>query len=501
MALRVYKSRDAVILNEYNKSLTSNLFCSDMISKRSHFFTFCPYSMGMFVSKNTRLYFSYIKQTSGNVAIMFALCLSLIMLTIGAAIDAAVLYKTKEKMTYAADAAMLSGATAIQDAYREGKNNPRRAGQRAARESFRIHTADEYEKAKFKPNFQIDGTSVIGESNFSYSVSTYFGGLFGKKVRPVKGNNEIRFRLVNNVDITFLIDNSPSLAMGSTIDDQQAMFARTGCTFACHLPRGNWELPHNPEAHRLAGTELRIDTARKAAISAVELLQSSIENEDQARISVYTFSNTVDELVGPTTDFDDVISALRTLDLVDEDNTNNAHYGGTIIQHSIRRLRDILNVRASFDQRNNDSNRSSYVILFTDGIENGERFAVDGELAPGVTKYSKYSDIKNWVEEPDRYNRIQVFDRNSCDVLKSLNHEVFAVQTLYETTPEMRNPDWAKGQVDYISAMTSETESRFKSCASRPANYYLTRNKADIEEGFKKIIEQIVTENNLYMSR
>ena len=445
----------------------------------------------------------------GNILVMSAIIIPVLLMGIGLAVDVTNLHKMKSELSDSADAAMMFGARVYQEQEEAGRSNPEKFAKDAAIRAFRDQTSSISKDITFDPVYFEKGNKVVGESTFRYAVPLFFSGIISqKKTTDVTNNSDIIFDLSSegSADITFLIDNSASLGVGASPADQRLMQNGMGCAFACHLPNSSFEQQWNVERARDLGANLRIDAVREAVIGALTEIKDnedlkSLSNKNAIRVSVYTFSNGLTELVRPTTNINKAIRDVADLSMATELNTDGNQYGGTIIRHNLEMLRDTLRTRKRRDNKKNQG-RTSYVVFLSDGIEDKQYRPLNGNtltVADGNgTRQQKLYDIilppspiPNFVDEAGAYDGVQVFNPEACDYLKADGHTLYSVQTVYDVTNEMRSVDFARPKADYVRGQARNLEKAFEQCGTSESFFFQTNEGDEIKEEFKRIAEDI----------
>lgn len=447
--------------------------------------------------------------TDGNILIMSAVVIPVLLMGIGLAVDVTNLHKMKSELSDSADAAMMFGARAYKENEDKGRSNPEKFAREAAIKAFKDQTSSISTNIAFDPVYFEDGNKVIGESNFRYSVPLFFAGIMTpKKTSDVTNNSDIIFDLAQDAsaDITFLIDNSASLGVGATPADQRIMQNGMGCAFACHLPNSTFETPWTPERAAQLGAKLRIESVREAVTEALTQLKDNkglkeLDNKKAVRVSVYTFSNSLTELVAPTTNINKAIRGVKDLYMASEVNTDGNEYGGTIIRHNLQELRDTLRSRKQKDNKK-DQGRTSYVVFLSDGIEDKQFRPLNGGSitvtdSTGTRNQKTYDiilppqTIPNFIDESGQFQGVQVFNPDACDYLKSDGHTLYSVQTVYDVTNEMRSVGFARPKADYVRGQSGNLERAFKECGTGKDFVFQTNEGEEIKEEFKNIADDI----------
>ena len=475
-----------------------------------------------------RFFKKILTNRDGNIAIATAIMLPVLIAFVSLGVDTTNFFKKKQQLTDASDAALVFGAKYYEELRDKGYST-RTAEYQASYQAaiaFYNQTFDEerfqYQRISFKEGQ--DGI-VTGKHRYAIYPGFFFDRFVSnKKWVKISNNAEIVFggatpSQERYIDLTLVIDNSASLGIGASVRDQQIMHAATGCTFACHIPRETYETGNEPSVARAAGAELRIDVLRDAAINAINELKKENPNnnsDEKVRISIYTFSNRVQTLTEPTNNLSHAIRDLRKLDLASELNTPENIFGGTNIDDAMSFINRELDKRKVSDTRRREQERESYVLLFTDGIENDTYHSFNGdelyktgtqaardfiidagreaelarffETLPGTKRYILTLDDPDIPVKNPRIDYTQIFERDECEAIKQDGHTLITLQTFYDVTPELKSHPFSIGPGTFIQNRERALQIQFEKCASSDEDYYLVNDADDMNEKFKEAL-------------
>ena len=465
---------------------------------------------------------SFLTDNEGNFAVMTAVMAPVLLAFIALAVDTTNFFKQKRDLSDAADVALIFGAKKYEEMRKFGntKSQAARGAMIIANQAFNDQNKDEYARVTRDISYTETNGVITGNIEYKYDSPFFFQGFISKNERQsitdksqiVLGGGEEEDEYL---DLTLVIDNSASMGVGASAADQRTMHAATGCTFACHVPRSTYQLENLPSEARKAGAELRLDALKDAAMDGLKELRKENPGSKNIRVSVYTFSNYFQTVTKPTTKLNRAINDIRKIDFADETNTPENVFGGTNLDFTMKQLNKTLEDRKKVDRRRNEVERNSYILLFTDGIENdtyqkhnGEELYSNAllgpsgdsirdlylrlglqdrvphffETIPGSKRYTLVYGDPNWVEQADKIDSTQVFDPDICNPIKANGHTIVAIQTFYDVTPELKSHSFSIAPGSFIETRQPEIESKFKTCASGEENYYLTRDADDLTE-------------------
>src|SRR5690349_1538835 len=112
---------------------------------------------------------TFIADSRGNVAIVFSLTFTILLLVAGLAADYAVAVHRKRSMDVALDSAVLSGARAAAEARMVGKADWRDVGKATASAMFRANLpgGTNYETLSFEPIIEVSGAEISATGSYS----------------------------------------------------------------------------------------------------------------------------------------------------------------------------------------------------------------------------------------------------------------------------------------------------------------------------------------------
>ncbi|MGD0763642.1 MAG: pilus assembly protein TadG-related protein [Roseiarcus sp.] len=178
----------------------------------------------------------------GNVAMMYALALPVLMFAIGLAIDYTHAAQVRTQLNAAADAAVLAALT-------PGMMQQSNAtAQTAAQNMFNGQIAGITSLAAGDTTVTVTvanptGTTLVRNVTVAYSAqnTNIFAGILGAPTFTLKGSSSASASVAANIDFYMLLDNSPSMALPATqagIAQMESLTAQqengVGCAFACH---------------------------------------------------------------------------------------------------------------------------------------------------------------------------------------------------------------------------------------------------------------------------
>ena len=175
----------------------------------------------------------------GNVAMMYAMILPVLLFGAGLAIDFTHAAQVRTELNAAADAAVLAALTPSM------MEQPSATAQTAAQNMFNGQIANISSLAPGKTNVTITivsptGNPLVRNVTVAYTAQNenIFAGVLGAPTMAMSGSSTASAALAANINFYLLLDNSPSMALPATqagITQMENLTpAQSNCAFACH---------------------------------------------------------------------------------------------------------------------------------------------------------------------------------------------------------------------------------------------------------------------------
>jgi len=480
-----------------------------------------------------RALFAFGSDKAGNVAMMMAVVLPVLVGSVGLAIDVANTYEVKSQLVAAADAAVLGGVKAASIAAADGDKDWQKKAAAEAVSLFQANIAhDHLQSVEFTPSFTRKGARFDGVASFRYVSPTYFMQFFGQDNVVISQTAKASLRPKNYIDISFLIDTSSSMGIGATSADQTLMFASEAkCAFACHVPRSALEASQTPAAARAIGAKLRIDVVREALLLMIGDIDKLDLDGGQVRIGIYTFSNELSTLLAPETDLRKVKKSIETLALAQ---AANVAVGGTYVSAALTQLPTVLDKSAKGGDGLSPESPKSFVVLVSDGIEDSTSTKPTGKtvvpagklLANTVAKLftnnldetRDYKLLPTWVSNSLALNLrrggatqqvngmdgsiLQPFVPSACNTLKKTRTVISARIKHVASQGGLRGGLTVTEftELKYLDSVEKDLEKAFKTCATDPELAVTADKSEDIAPMFKAIIDDIIAPDVLALT-
>lgn len=360
----------------------------------------------------------------GNVAVLFGLIISLLLLGGGIAVDYSVAVLRKRQLDSAVDIAVLAGTKAAAAAKAEGKDDWSEIAALHATKMFELNLppGTNYSTQSFVPVFVLDGTDVSGRGTYTARSATSVMQIFQYENIAISGESKAAVGAPSFVDVHFIVDNSSSMGIGATKADQNKMHAGTGCAFACHQGFGANDERFR-EAKMLAlGATLRIDVMRQSIIDAVTQIKKKKPKNGNIRVALYTVSETMHVITSLNSDLDSVLKSATYIALTRGNN------GGSYLTGNLTSIAKIVGTGGTGGAAND---RLTYIVFMSDGVDDTVTSRYSGSSA-GLAR----SKLAGWVDTRSigtmtDNSYLQVFSPAPCQTMQDNKNKVLAIQIKY----------------------------------------------------------------------
>src|SRR5665213_468168 len=226
----------------------------------------------------------FVRHGRGNVALTFALAVTPIILSVGAAVDYSMANRTKAELDTIADAAALLAVNqqALSLTPAGAKSEAQKMFKAQAAKIARLNSS----KATATVTDTTSGRTAVVD--YTAVVPNAFMGVIGVNTTTLKGQSTAATPIPTYIDFYLLLDNTPSMGVGATSADITKMVNNTPdqCAFACH------DVTNANSYYNLAkslGVTTRIDVMRLATQQVMDAASSAEIVSSQYRMAIYTF--------------------------------------------------------------------------------------------------------------------------------------------------------------------------------------------------------------------
>lgn len=419
---------------------------------------------------------SFIKDRSGNFAILSAGLAVPLLISVGMAMDYSQVMNQKTIFMGAADAAAVGAlsthSVGVMAAINGAKDGEIQVGEQDAQNLFygQLGTASKSKLTALSIKLVKTGTKLQSFVDFTVAVPTTFSGLVGMDTIPVSGEATAVYDTGSFLDFYMLLDNTPSMGVGATPTDVATMERHTSdsCAFACH------DLSKSNNYYNLAkslGVTMRIDTVREAVQQLTKTAASTQRYSNQFGMAVYTFGasaqdSNLRELSPISTDLNSVNKAAAGIDLMTVPYQNYNNDMDTDLDSALKQMNATISKVGSGATA---TDRQPIVFFVSDGV-------TDAGKGSSCTKKTTNGTR---CQEPIDYT-------HDCDVLKTRGIKVAVLYTTYLPLPKN---NWYK---TWIAPFQSQIGDNMKACASPGLYFEVTPTdgiSAAMDALFKKVVD------------
>jgi len=490
-----------------------------------------------------------------NVAVIFALAMVPTIFLLGMALDFTHAQHMKVDLDAAADAAAVAAVTSAmmqqspQVAQTTAKNvfnitantlvnNSNLAGQPPVTVAVNCSKPDSttgyctYSPCPIADSVYADGVNsnnqVVRNVQVCYSAASNnaFPAVLNQTSWPFTGQSATRNQSAPNINFYLLLDDSPSMAIGATTSDINALIAKTqkqvdssgtkGCGFACHETNPAADNLGNPgganqDNYALARSlslTLRIDLVTQAVQSLMDTAyQISSTNRNTYGVAIYTFDyqlNSSSPIFAPsskpgvvrtpvtpvsTTSYtvatiQSAASSIQVLPVYKNNwltSTLNNSDADTSIAGAMSGLNKIMPTPGNGTNVANDTPQE-VVFLVTDGVED-----VNITTDPFTSSCSKSLSGKR-CQEP--------LDPTICTTIKNRNIRIAVLYTQYDDSALHNSNSWYDTWVHPYNGSSSQVEANLQSCAS-PGLYTEVQTGGDITGALQALFLKVASDPRL----
>lgn len=313
---------------------------------------------------------------SGNFGITTALLLVPLIAAGGLAIDFTNAMLVKTELQNAADAAAVGSiadsSPAVAAAMAMSADGTVNIGQDDAMKLFLGQASSDLQTLPINVNVAVSrkGNLISSTVSFATNVPTTLSQIIGETSIPVTGSASAQYQTATFMDFYMLLDNTPSMGIGATMSDIQAMVTHTSdsCAFACH------NLDSENNYYNLAKNTLkintRIDVVRQATQKLTDTAAVNRVTPEQYRMAVYTFGTKAENIaltnVSPlSSDMEAVKNTTSAVDLMTVPNQSYNNDQDTSFDTMLTQLAPLVGVGGSGAT---SSDRQKILFLVTDGV-------------------------------------------------------------------------------------------------------------------------------------
>ena len=185
---------------------------------------------------------SFLRDTRGNLTVMFALTLIPMAIAGGGMLDFARLTKSQATLANIADSAVLAGVRDDVVTAAIPWSEQKAASEKAIKDTFALFLATNKDKSLtlVSDTYTVSFANNVVTAKLCYTAkqSNSMLQFAGMKSNTFSGCSTAESAPPTYFSVNFLVDASGSMGIGATADDQALMNQQMGCAFACHTQDG-----------------------------------------------------------------------------------------------------------------------------------------------------------------------------------------------------------------------------------------------------------------------
>ncbi|MGA9658418.1 MAG: Tad domain-containing protein [Asticcacaulis sp.] len=433
----------------------------------------------------------------GNVAMMVALTIPVILMLVGGALDFSRMVALRIEMQDAADVASLGAVAVNSKAYKIGQTMGSGEIKEGSTQALSIY------QANIRPHAELKNTTVSAKvmktgTVLNSTVTTtglykpYILGLFGFNNLPVNATAKSIATLPPYIDFYLLLDNTPSMGLGATYDDITKMINATAnvsntnerrCAFACHETEGNAGKDYYTLARSKAvNATLRIDVVREATQDLMTTAQTTRTQDNQYRMAIYDFgadAKTVPQADPPAYKVSDL-----TTDLAKSSDDAKNKIALMTVPYQNYKMDQQTNFNSVLSYMNNSVIGNPGNGMSTVTPQKVLFFVSDG-MSDGYTCDKNGTNCKR---------KLGGLDPAYCQAIKDRGIRIAVLYTTYLRLVGAYAPtdSWYKNNVDKYIAPTNQVTANMQACAS-PGLFFEVAPDKGISEAMTALFYRVLT--------
>jgi len=489
----------------------------------------------------------FLADRRGNIAMMYALMLPVLLFGVGMAVDYTHAMQVKTKLDAAADAAALAGLTPNMMQQTGATGNA--AAKTAVTNLFTAmaNAQSSLVTGKTVVTVNVCEPSTLCAAGQRVVTVTYtaantniFAGILGVSAIGISGSATASASAAPNIDFYLLLDNSPSMALPATQAGINSMIALTtpaqtydtgytGCAFACHqasvgnpdtagnaywnpkktsqictgAANGQWNDPNpgcvqmdNYQVAKSNNITLRIDELNKAVTTLMTTAQTTTTTSPQVpppayRFAAYAMDSTyaigLTKVMGLTSSYvSGWAAASPNFQLMEMyDNNDVCKTSGSDPCGASGGVGD---VETNFDTALNSSNMNSTSVMPNPGTGTNTNGDTPQEVLFIVTDGVVDEVNSSTCTQSLNGSRCQEpITKSLCDAIKNRSTPPIRIAVLYTTYLAVTNDGWYN---QWVKPFQSQIATQLQACAS-PGLYYEATIGQDIGQALTSLFNTV----------
>jgi Flp pilus assembly protein TadG len=339
------------------------------------------------------------RDTTGNIAVSFAIALLPILGFVGAAIDYTIMNKQRTRIQAALDEAILAGSIAGKQTLDAG------AGQSAAIAAANAAAANFFSgntagiTAGVSINYTMSGLNLSGTGSASGTVPTTFLKVMGDTALSFTVASQASSAAQPYLNVYLLVDISASMLLPSTTAGITQMRNGQGCALACHdkadgTDSYGWALKKD--------IQLRYQVVNQGVQNLLDYLTNNASLSSHVRVQLWSFDSSLTQLSSMTSSYSTIANNFPAPGLATNDAAAATPFDSLI--------GDFISSVGNAGDGSSSSSPQKMVIIATDGVNDPTRA---------------------WVTDVSLRPKVKVFDTSFCKTFKNNGVTVAIINTPY----------------------------------------------------------------------
>lgn len=429
----------------------------------------------------------FVAGREGNIALIVALVIGLLMFAMCMATDYTMAAARKDQLQGYADAAALSATTP--SAMQMTAANAQAVAQAAwdGQASILAGVSGESGTVKVTDSSPGDiGNMRTVTVTFTANSTTIFANVLGITSIPVGGSSSATTGTPPYINIYVLVDNSQSMGIADTQTDMANLYNITqkknsdGCVFGCHVPLGFEPYADETLAHQNNVT-LRIDSAKTAVTSMIALANAN-NMSNRVQFALYTMgggnsgsANLLKQVSPLSNNYSTLLSDVANIDL---ETSAPGVIGDTDIEDAMKSLK--AGLPAANGAGATQATAVNYVFIVTDGLDDFDQF---NAKLPCVNE-----------PPPGGWRCTQTPPTSGCTSLQS-SADIGVIYTPY--LPLYNNNNSSDGfffaYQDLVQPYSASIQTNLQACASNAQLFFIASDGASINSAMTTLFDRAIS--------
>jgi Flp pilus assembly protein TadG len=340
------------------------------------------------------------RDTTGNIALSFAIALLPILGCVGAAVDYTIMNKQRTRIQAALDEAILAGSIAGKQTLDAGSGQTAAiaAANAAAAKFFSGNTVGI--TASLTTSYSMSGLNLSGTGSASATVPTTFLKVMGDPSLSFTVGSQATSAAQPYLNVYLLVDISASMLLPSTTAGiTQMINGQGGCALACHTTTDGtdsygWALSH--------GIQLRYQVVNQGVQNLLNYLTSNSSLSSHVKVQLWSIDSSLTQLSSMTSSYSTISNNFPAPGLATTDAAAATPFNSLI--------GGFISSVGNAGDGSSSSSPQKMVIIATDGVNDPTRA---------------------WTSDVSLRPQVKVFDTSFCTTFKNNGVTVAIINTPY----------------------------------------------------------------------